>query len=155
MRFGFFAAAAAIALMLASAQAAPTRVDDPVKFVKSVYATMGKKPEPDDFYSARLNALIALDKKEAGGEVGRYDFDFWINAQDGSVSGLTVSKMPVDNAPDRMIVVAKFKNYTTPNEIHFYFEKTAAGWKLDDVRSLVGDTWVLSLMLKYGSDSSP
>jgi len=155
MRYGF-AAAAAFVLALSSANAAPTRIDDPVKFVTATYAaTVGKKPEPDDIYTPRLDALFKLDTKEAGGEVGRIDFDFWMNGQDGTVSGVTVSKVDVDNAKGRMIVVAKFKNEKTPNEIHFYFERTAAGWKLDDARSMAGDPWVLSLMLKYGWDGKP
>jgi hypothetical protein len=150
------AACAAFVLLLSSAQAAPTRIDDPVKFVKATYAaTVGKKPEPDDIYTPRLDALFKLDTKEAGGEVGRIDFDFWMNGQDGTIGGVTVSKADVDNAPGRIIVIAKFKNEKTPNEIHFYFEKTAAGWKLDDVRSMVGDLWVLSLILKYGWNDDP
>ncbi|MEJ0042089.1 MAG: DUF3828 domain-containing protein [Rhizomicrobium sp.] len=140
------------ALALSPTQAA-TQIDDPVKFVTQVYATaVGRKPEPDDIYSDRLKALWDLDNKEAHGEVGRVDFDFWMNGQDGTVSGVKISKIDVDNAPNRLIVVSKFKNEKTPNEIHFYFEKTAKGWKLDDVRSLLGDPWVLSIQLKYGWD---
>ncbi|HXC55855.1 MAG TPA: DUF3828 domain-containing protein [Rhizomicrobium sp.] len=155
MRLGILAVAV-LAFGVSAATAAPTRIDDPVKFVKAVYATtVGKKPEPDDIYSPRLDALFKLDTKEAGGEVGRVDFDFWMNGQDGTISGVAISKVDVDNAKDRLIVVAKFKNEKTPNEIHFYFEKTAAGWKLDDVRSVANDPWVLSLMLKYGWDGKP
>jgi hypothetical protein len=151
-----------ISLALAATLAVPatvqaaTRIDDPVKFVKTEYATtVGKHPEPDDIYSARLNALFALDTKEAHGEVGRIDFDFWMNGQDGTISGVTISKLGVENAQDREIVVARFKNEKTANEIHFYFEKTAKGWKLDDVRSMLGEQWVLSLVLKYGWDGKP
>ncbi len=155
MRLGI-AAFAAFVLLLSSAQAAPTRIDDPLKFVKAIYATtVGKKPEPDDIYTPRLDALFKLDTKEAGGEVGRIDFDFWMNGQDGTISGATISKVAVDNAPGRTIIIAKFKNEKTPNEIHFYFEKTASGWKLDDVRSMIGDPWVLSLFLKYGWNDDP
>ena len=135
---------------------AGTMIDDPVKFVRAQYASVvGKKPEPDDIYTPRLNALFELDTKEAGGEVGRIDFDFWMNGQDGTISRVVISKKDVENDKDREIVVAKFKNEKTPNEIHFYFERTAKGWKLDDVRSLEGDPWVLSLVLKYGWDGQP
>jgi hypothetical protein len=57
--------------------------------------------------------------------------------------------------PPPDIVIAKFKNTGRPEEIHFDFEKTKDGWKLDDARALGGDrdeTWTLSLILKYGSD---
>ena len=148
--------ALAAALAAPTGASAATKIDDPVKFVKSEYATtVGKHPEPDDIYSPRLSALFDLDTKEAHGEVGRIDFDFWMNGQDGTVSHVTVSKFDVGGAKDREIVVAKFKNEQTPNEIHFYFEKTAKGWKLDDVRSMIGETWVLSLVLKYGWDGKP
>jgi hypothetical protein len=75
-----------------------------------------------------------------------------MNGQDGTISDVHISKIDVENGPGRQIVVAKFKNEKTPNEVHFYFEKTPKGWKLDDVRSLMGDPWVLSLQLKYGWD---
>ncbi len=148
--------ALAAAFLFSPAAQAGTKIDDPLAFVKSIYTTtVGKKPEPDDIYTPRLDALFKLDAKEAGGEVGRIDFSFWMNAQDGTISGVTVSKVPVENAPNRMVVIAKFKNEKTPNEIHFYFEKTAAGWKLDDARSLLGEQWTLSLILKYGWDGKP
>ncbi|MEI9888797.1 MAG: hypothetical protein WDN08_20305 [Rhizomicrobium sp.] len=146
----------AAALLAASAAQAATRIDDPVTFVKAIYATtVGKKPTPDDIYTPRLDALFKLEQKEAGGEVGRIDFDFWMNAQDGAISGVNISKADVENAPGRVVVIAKFKNEKTPNEIHFYFEKTPAGWKLDDARSLLGEPWTLSLILKYGWDGKP
>ncbi len=143
---------AAVFLVPVAAQSRTT-IEDPVKFVKMEYSTtVGKKLEPDDIYSPRLEALFDLDTKEAHGEVGRMDFDFWMNGQDGTITGGTISKIDVENTKDREIVVAKFKNEKTPNEIHFYFEKTAKGWKLDDARSMMGDPWVLSLVLKYGWD---
>jgi hypothetical protein len=146
----------AAAFLIAPAAQAGTKIDDPLAFVKAIYTTtVGKKPEPDDIYTQRLDALFKLDSKEAGGEVGRIDFSFWMNAQDGTISGVTVSKAPVENAPNRMVVIAKFKNEKTPNEIRFYFEKTAAGWKLDDARSVLGEQWTLSLILKYGWDGKP
>ncbi len=148
--------AVAATLWVPVASQAATKIDDPVKFVKMEYATVvGKTPEPSDIYSPRLDALFALDTKEAHGEVGRIDFDFWMNGQDGTIGGVTISKIDVENGKGREIVVAKFKNEKTPNEVHFYFEKTVKGWKLDDVRSMLGDPWVLSLVLKYGWDGRP
>ena len=137
------------------ALAASTKIDDPVKFVTTLYAkTVGKSPEPDDIYTARLDALFKLAAKEAGNEVGRIDFDFWSNSQDGDVSDVAVSQREVEGSKSRSVVIAKFKNSGRANEIHFYFEKTASGWKLDDARSLLGEQWVLSLILKYGWDTA-
>ncbi len=47
-----------------------------------------------------------------------------VNGQDGTVSDVKISKIAVDTRRTRLIVVSKFKNEKTPNEIHFYFEKT-------------------------------
>ena len=153
MRKSLFAILSFAAALTFTAAQAATKIDDPVKFVTAEYKSdVSKHPEPDDIYTPRLAALFALDRKEANGEVGRWDSDFWMNGQDGTITDVHVSKMDVDSATGRLIVIAKFKNEKTPDEIHFYFEKTAQGWKLDDVRSLLGDPWVLSIQLKYGWD---
>lgn len=150
-------ALAALALVCLPVRAATT-IDDPVVFVKAVYDKLSSDSDyaaPEDIYSPRLAALVALEKKEAGGEVGRMDFDFWTNAQDWQISDVDVSAQPVEGAKDREIVVAKFKNTDRKEEIHFYFEKLSwAGWRLDDVRSFSGDGWTLSLILKYGFDTA-
>jgi len=149
------------ALLLAAGPAeARTVIQDPVKFVMSVYAGM-RGPHradyraPEDIYTQRLEKLFALEQKEAGGEVGRMDFDFWSNAQDYELSDVKVTGVPVEGAADREIVIAKFRNIDRSEEIHFYFEKTPSGWLLDDARSLKGEAWTLSLILKYGWDGQP
>ena len=157
MRLKILAILSFAVLLCAPAQAA-TRIDDPVKFVSGLYARMAastaKTPyvAPEDIYTPHLAALFALESKDAGGEVGRLDFDFWSNAQDWQLSGVKVTGQPVEGAKDREVVIAKFRNFGKPQEIHLYFEKTAAGWQLDDARSLVGESWTLSLILKYGWD---
>jgi hypothetical protein len=157
MRFRLFAILGILAALSAPATAATT-IADPVKFVTGLYAKMAAATPassyvaPEDIYTPRLAALFALDTKEAGGEVGRMDFDFWSNAQDWQLGAVKVSGVPVEGAKDREVVIARFKNFGKPQEIHFYFEKTAAGWKLDDARSLMGEQWTLSLILKYGWD---
>lgn len=137
-----------------AAQAA-TRVDDPEKFVRTVYAKIEKQRDyrvPDDIYSDRLNGLFALDTKEAGGEVGRIDFDPWTNAQDYEIKNVHVSSKAVENAPSRRLVRATFLNLGRKEDIRLYFEQTKQGWKLDDMRSVGKDSWALSLILKYGWD---
>jgi hypothetical protein len=96
-----------------------------------------------------------LEKREAHGEVGRIDFDFWSNAQDWKLSEVKVTSVPVEGAASRRVVIAKFKNFGKPNEIHFYFTKTGRGWLLDDARALTDEPWTLSLILKYGWDGKP
>ena len=149
-------ALAVLALLAAPAHAATT-IDDPVTFVKGVYdklSTDQNYAPPEDITSPRLGALFALEQKEAGGEVGRMDFDFWTNAQDWQLGDVSVSGEPVEGAKDREIVVARFRNGTRKEEIHFYFEKLSwAGWRLDDARAFGEDNWTLSLILKYGWDT--
>ena len=59
---------------------------------------------------------------------------------------ITVEDAP--HAPDRKVVDVTFTNFS-PQENRFYFEKSAEGWKLDDVTS-VSEGWALSLILRYG-----
>jgi Protein of unknown function (DUF3828) len=157
MRFKFLAILS-LAAVLVTPTFAATRIDDPVKFVGALYAQMAssslKTPyvAPVDIYTPRLAALFALDTREAGGEVGRIDFDFWINAQDWDLSAVKVRAAPVEGVKDREVVIATFKNFGKPEEIHFYFEKIGGRWLLDDACSLKGETWTLSLILKYGWD---
>jgi hypothetical protein len=160
MRFSI-PAIALLALLAPNVALGATTVADPVAFVTGLYAKMAAATPaspyvaPEDIYTPRLAALFALEKREAGGEVGRLDFDFWSNAQDWQLSGIKVTGVPVEGATDRQIVVAKFRNFGKPEEIRFYFEKTKSGWLLDDARSLVGESWTLSLILKYGWDGKP
>src|SRR5215469_12895216 len=96
---------------------AATRIDDPEKFIRTVYGQFEKQHdyhEPDDVYSDRLKSLFALDSKEAGGEVGRLDFDPWIDAQDWEIKNVKVTSEPVELAPSRRVVIATFKNIGRP-----------------------------------------
>jgi hypothetical protein len=160
MKIGFLAAMTlAICVAAPACASAATRIDDPVKFVAGVYtkiadsSKMTDKTIPDDIYTPRLAALFALEAKEDSEGVGRYDFEFWTDAQDWQLTKIKVTGAPVEEAKDRRIVVAKFNNLGTAEEIHFYFERSKNGWLLDDARS-AGKTnpWTLSLVLKYGAD---
>ena len=146
------AAATAAALLCGTAWAG-TNIADPVTFVRATYQKLAKDQNyapPEDIYTPHLASLFALEKKEAGGEVGRMDFEFWTNAQDWALKDVSVSDEPVEGAKDREIVTAKFKNTDRKEEIHFFFEKAKTGWQLDDASSASKDGWTLSLILKYG-----
>jgi len=149
-----FCAVAGTVLAFLPAQAVTT-IDDPVTFVRGVYAHWTTNSNiPEDIYSARLKALIALDNREAHGEVGRgNDFNVWCNCQDGTLKNAAVTGHDVENAKGRKIVTAKFLLDGRKEEIHFYFETSKEGWKIDDVRSLGADAWTYSLLLKYGWDN--
>lgn len=152
------AAVLAFVLSVAAAEAKPAKVapvSDPVAATKALYARL----EKDDFdaelpLSARLSALIALDSREAGGEVGRLDGNYYTNSQDAKISNVTVTSHDVDNTKERKIVVVRFKNIDSMMENHLFFEHTKAGWVLDDLRYVdPKDGYTLSLLLKYGYDA--
>jgi hypothetical protein len=146
-------ALALIAVTLGPTTAAT--IDDPEAFLRNAYAkwAAGQRYEVgEDIYTTRLAALVALDRKEANGEVPRADdFDFWCNCQDGEIKNPHITGITVDKAPERRIVTVKFAIDDRKETILFYFENTKDGWKLDDVQDLGADGWTLSLLCKYGS----
>jgi hypothetical protein len=160
MKHPFAVIAAALALLALGfasrpVSAAPaTVIADPATFVQSVYARHAKGGDyipPDDIYTPHLAGLWALEEHEAHGEVGRIDFLFWIDGQDGTPSDLHLRTVPVEGRLDRRIIVATFKNGDQAENLRFYFQRGATGWKLDDVVSLTGKSpWTLSVILKYG-----
>ncbi len=129
---------------------AATRIDDPKTFVTEVYrrlvATHSTYTPPDDIYTSRLEKLLRDDKRKAKGEVGCLDFVFWVNAQDWTITHLTITS--ADDSQERKTVITKFLNGGEPQEIHFDFRRNAGRWLLDDVHSLSAPPWTLSEILK-------
>ena len=151
---GAVLAVAVLAFASTPAAAAATTISDPAAFVQGVYARLAKGGDyspPEDIYTPRLAALWALEAREARGEVGRIDFLFWIDGQDGTPSDVHLRTVPVEGRADRRIVVATFKNGDHAEDLRFYFQYSKAGWKLDDVVDVKGPSpWTLSVILKYG-----
>ena len=157
---GFAAALACLAVAFwtapaeASPSAAKTVIADPAAFVQGVYARLAKGGDyvpPEDIYTPRLASLWALEAREAGKEVGRIDFLFWIDGQDGAPADVHVRTVPVEGRADRRIIVATFRNGDRREDLRFYFQRAGGGWKLDDVVSVRGASpWTLSVILKYG-----
>jgi hypothetical protein len=149
-------ACAVVLLAAASTHAKTLKVKDPVSATKELYAALEKdfdKANDDLPMSARLQALEALDQKEAHGEVGRLDGNIYVNGQDAKISNVQITSRAVENAKDRMIVVVRFKNFDRQEELHFFWEKSKSGWVVDDLRTLDKDGGsTLSLMYKYGWD---
>jgi hypothetical protein len=153
MTVKLFGALALIAAFAIPANAG-TKIDDPVAFLRNAYAKWAAS-QPygvgEDIYTVRLAALVALDRREANGEVPRADdFDFWCNCQDGEIKNPRVSGLAVDKAPERHVVTAKFDIDNRKETILFYFERVRDEWKLDDVQDLGPEGWTLSLLCKYG-----
>jgi len=143
----------------AAAQGQMRGVTDPRAWVASVYARHNEPERQGDpaehVYSERLRALFALERREAGEELGRLDFDYWSSSQDDSINSVRVTEEEVFQAPDRKVVIANFRNYDQPVTHHFYFERVGGRWFLDDVRHIGGGEndggWTLSVILKYGN----
>ncbi|HYE29373.1 MAG TPA: hypothetical protein VD887_13315 [Allosphingosinicella sp.] len=155
----FLLALAGPVLAQPAAAPAPSRgVDDPRAFVERVYRNDSEAPadgEAAGVYSDRLRALFDDESRDAGGEIGRLDFDFWVNGQDSEIAAIEVTEEEVFGRPDRRVVVARFTNFGEPQTNLFYFERIRGRWYLDDVRNLgrpgePGGGWTLSLLLRYG-----
>src|SRR5262249_18493732 len=103
---------AALVFSTATAAAKPVAaVKDPVAATKALYAKLEKDAFSAELpLSARLAGLIALDSREAHGEVGRLDGNYYTNSQDAKISNVTVTSHDVDNSTERKVVVVKFKN---------------------------------------------
>jgi hypothetical protein len=131
-------------------------VADPLAFVKDTYAAYAKgnvAPPPivaEAVYSPRLQAAFAKDLKDAGGEMGRLDFDYWTAAQDYELGAVTVTQERA--TADKREIVARFTNMDTPTVNHFDFVRHGDRWMLDEVRSdpnAANDSsgWTLSKIL--------
>jgi hypothetical protein len=146
-------ALAALSLSSLLLLSAAPRIDDPQTFVAQVYrrfiaaeSAHSSYQPPDGIYTARLAKLLRDDKRKAKGEVGCVDFDFWVNAQDWTITQLTVTS--ADQGPEQKTVIAKFLNLGDPQEIRFDFRRNTGRWLLDDVHSVSAPPWTLSELLK-------
>ena len=127
--------------------------DEPEVYVASVYDRLANNrpwQTPESLYTPRLAALWADMRRDAGDEVGRVNFDVWVNAQDSELSGFSFGGEPVFGNPDRRIVVARFRNMDRDEVIAFYWERIDGRWRLDDVEARGEEPWTLSVLLKYG-----
>lgn len=152
-------ALAAAAIFCTSALAGTT-IDDPVKYVRSVYAQWHASgpfarpyTTPTDIFTPRLAGLFELQRHEGRADLSEEDpTQFWFEGQDWKLTAIKVTGTPIQHK--RQIVIARFRNFDEKQQVHFYFEKSDAGWLLDDVRFHGGQDWTLSLVLKYGYDSN-
>lgn len=117
--------------------------DTPKALLEAVYAPYLAAPadwqERDEtlLRSAELNALFAKDAEEAGGEVGRIDFDPYINGQDWQLASLSIADPVVTG--DTATAEVTFSNFDAPQEMSFSLVREADGWKVDNVVSHTGE----------------
>jgi hypothetical protein len=130
-----------IALALVVAGAVPAfAFDTPEDLLKAVYTPYSKGDSFDwntwdetQFRSKHLNELFDKDSKEADGEVGRLDFDPYIDGQDYQITELKFGDAVITG--DTATVEVTFKNFDLAEDMTFTLVKEADGWKVDDVTS--------------------
>jgi hypothetical protein len=84
--------------------------------------------------SRALNALFDKDAAETPeGDVGRIDFDPYIDAQDYDLTDFAIGEAKVTG--DTATVEVTFTNFEQPEDIVFTLVKEPDGWKVDDVES--------------------
>jgi len=146
------------ALALAAFAPPPRGVADPRAFVAAVYADYARAAnappaEPVRAYSPRLAGLFAAYQRWARAHdelVGSLDFDWWVNAQDWEIHGVSVSEA-AGGGGNRRTIVARWTNYGRTDSSRFLFVRIGARWYLDDVVNGSGhgdDGWTLSALLR-------
>ena len=128
-------AAAFVLLTLAAAGPALAQTyDEPKALLEALYGGYQPPNEfpPDQaiFRSERLNGLYEQDAIEANGEIGRIDFDPFVNGQDYLITELVVAEPYL--AGGKAVVKVSFKNMDTPQELGFLLVNED-GWRVDDV----------------------
>jgi uncharacterized protein DUF3828 len=153
--------------------AAPVRAQDGAKalpppppsptetFVEGLYKpyldnTAGDPVQPDGqaIYSKRLQALIDKDLAETpDGEVGRLDFDPFVDGQDWELGGLKVKE--IYRSGDDARVRADFANFGEPRSILFNLVREDGAWRVDEIASMLPPPWTLSEILTGAPGATP
>ena len=158
--FGMAGECGAAAAAPTHRQAQPRGVADPRAFVEQMYAAYirghgdSAPPEPAYAFSGRLRALFrayhAYEARNQGELVGSLDFDWWINAQDWSLSHVVVTQAAT--GPATRTILARFRNGDRQDATRFLFVRVGNRWYLDDAVNGGGhgDTgWTLSALLSH------
>lgn len=108
---------------------------DPRAVIEALYAGYGPaydySPDQSPLFSERLKGLYQADAREANGEIGRIDFDPFINGQDYQLSNLEIDEPYL--AGGKAVVRVSFENMGTPNEVGVLLVREGIFWKIDDV----------------------
>jgi uncharacterized protein DUF3828 len=144
-----------LATTLAGAASATSVDSDPVSLITAIYKTY----ETDSaglphVYSKRLQALVNKDDKETPeGEVGKIDWDVFIDGQDWKLTELKITR--VSQTPTQAQVRATFKNFDQPSDMLFDLVLEDGHWRIDDVTKTLKPRWTMSKILLDAPDAFP
>jgi hypothetical protein len=133
----------------------------PVAFIAALYKSYtdigpGEDGEPGlpGMYSKRLQALIDKDEAETpAGEVGRMDWDPFVDGQDWEVTGLKILQVYQSGGEAR--VRAVFANFGEPRNIVFNLVREDGKWRVDDIAETLKPRWTMSKILTDAPDALP
>lgn len=131
----------ALALLITVAGALPAfAFDTPQALLKALYAPYAKADfdwssfDESKLRSKALNDLFAKDAAETPeGDVGRLDFDPYVDGQDYDLKNLKIGEPAITG--DAASVEVTFKNFDQAEDMTYALVKESDGWKIDDVVS--------------------
>ena len=83
------------------------------------------------YFEPKLAALIIKDRRDSRGEIGKLDFDPFIDAQDWEIDTVDIALREV--APDKTSATVSFKNLGEPHSVVLDLVKLKAGWRIADI----------------------
>ena len=152
----------ALLAVVLGAASPPAGVDgDPVALLTAIYKTYtdigpGEDgvPELSGVYSKRLQALIDKDEKETPeGDVGRIDWDLFVDGQDWQLTELKIG--PVSQDATQAEVRATFNNFGEPRDILYTLVLENGHWRIDDIQETLKPRWTMSKILLDAPDAFP
>ena len=150
-----------IAIALGAAAPLGDADSDPEALITAIYQTYTDIAPGEDglpnvvgVYSERLQALIDKDQKETPeGEVGRIDWDLFVDGQDWELTELKI--VPVSQSATQAEVRATFKNFGEPRDILYTLVPEDGHWRIDDIRETLKPRWTMSKILLDAPDAFP
>lgn len=152
----------ALLAVVLGAASPPAGVDgDPVALLTAIYKTYtdigpGEDAVPglSGVYSKQLQALIDKDEKETPeGDVGRIDWDLFVDGQDWQLTELKI--VPALKEAARAEVRATFKNFGEPRDILYTLVLENGHWRIDDIQETLKPRWTMSKILLDAPDAFP
>ena len=150
-----------IAIALGAGSPLGDAYSDPEALITAIYQTYTDiapgedgTPEVEGVYSARLQALLDKDAKETPeGEVGRIDWDVFVDGQDWQLTELKI--VPVSKEATRAKMRATFKNFGEPRDLLYSLVLEDGHWRIDDIQETLKPSWTMSKILLDAPDAFP